>query len=102
MSNPSESNATCHLSSGFWWNNRSALQEEVSQEFCCSSDSSCPEAQPEKPARAEDVHFASLEEDLGRHFGTKVKIRRHGKKGRVELEFYDDRDLDRLLSLLKS
>lgn len=60
------------------------------------------EAQPEKPARTEDVHFASLEEDLGRHFGTKVKIKRHGKKGRVELEFYDDKDLDRLLSLLKS
>jgi ParB family chromosome partitioning protein len=30
-----------------------------------------------------------------------VKIKRRGKKGRVEIEFYDDQDLDRLLTLLK-
>lgn len=54
------------------------------------------------PASSNDVHFAGLEEDLGRRFGTKVKIRRKGKKGRVEIEFYDDRDLDRLLSLLRT
>lgn len=56
----------------------------------------------EKAASTEDVHFASLEEDLGRRFGTRVKIRRRGKKGRVEIEFYDDSDLDRLLSMLQS
>lgn len=56
------------------------------------------ESQPEP----QDVHMASLEEDLGRRFGTRVKIKRSGKKGRVEIEFYDDNDLDRLLSLLKS
>ncbi|MFW6296995.1 MAG: ParB/RepB/Spo0J family partition protein [Desulfosalsimonas sp.] len=50
---------------------------------------------------AQDAHIVSLEEDLGRRFGTKVKIKRRGKKGRVEIEFYDDSDLDRLLSLLK-
>ncbi|MFW6335165.1 MAG: ParB/RepB/Spo0J family partition protein [Desulfosalsimonas sp.] len=49
-----------------------------------------------------DIHLASLEEDLGRRFGTRVRIRRGGKKGRVEIEFYDDSDLDRLLDLLKS
>ncbi|MFP4159851.1 MAG: ParB/RepB/Spo0J family partition protein [Desulfobacterales bacterium] len=49
-----------------------------------------------------DVHMASLEEDLGRRFGTRVKIKKRGKKGRVEIEFYDDSDLDRLLSMLQS
>ncbi|MCF8023959.1 MAG: ParB/RepB/Spo0J family partition protein [Desulfobacteraceae bacterium] len=50
----------------------------------------------------QDIHIAGLEEDLGRRFGTKVKIKRSGKKGRVEIEFYDDNDLDRLLSLMQS
>lgn len=51
---------------------------------------------------AQDVHIAGLEEDLARRFGTRVKIKRSGNKGRVEIEFYDDNDLDRLLSLLQS
>ena len=32
---------------------------------------------------------------------TKVSIRRRGQKGRVEIEFYTDDDLNRLLNLLK-
>jgi ParB family chromosome partitioning protein len=58
------------------------------------------EARPR--ASSEDIHFAGLEEDLGRRFGTRVKIRKRGKKGKVEIEFYNDKDLDRLLSLLQS
>ncbi len=57
---------------------------------------------PKKADQPEDIHFSSLADDLGRRFGTKVQIRRHGKKGRVEIEFYSDEDLDRLLSLLKT
>lgn len=55
-----------------------------------------------KKPRPQDIHIAGLEEDLGRRFGTRVKIKRSGKKGRVEIEFYDENDLDRLLSLLQS
>ena len=50
ISKPSVSNAICHLSSEFLWNNNSVPYAEVSQEFCCNSDSSCPDAQPEKPS----------------------------------------------------
>jgi len=53
-------------------------------------------------ARPVDAYFLSLEEDLARHLGTKVMIKRHGKKGKVEIEFYGNEDLDRLLGLLKS
>ncbi|PIP40412.1 MAG: chromosome partitioning protein ParB, partial [Desulfobacterales bacterium CG23_combo_of_CG06-09_8_20_14_all_51_8] len=56
-----------------------------------------------KPARKpEDLYFSTIEEDLARHFGTKVLIKRRGKRGKVEIEFYSDDDLDRLLSLFKS
>ena len=54
------------------------------------------------PARPDDIHYNGLQEDLGRFFGTKVKIMRRGKKGKLEIEFYGDDDLDRILSLLKS
>jgi len=50
----------------------------------------------------ENIHFLSIEEDLARYFGTRVQIKRRGKKGKVEIEFYGDDDLDRLLNLLKT
>ncbi len=60
------------------------------------------QARPEQPKSREDIYFASLEEDLSRHFGTKVQIRKKGGKGKVEIEFYSSEDLDRLLELLKT
>jgi ParB family chromosome partitioning protein len=57
---------------------------------------------PEKsPISSEQRHILSLAEDLSRRFGTKVHIKRHGKKGKVEITFYNNDDLDRVLSLLK-
>ncbi len=50
---------------------------------------------------AEDHYLQSLAEDLSRHFGTKVTIRRHGLKGKVEIEFYSNDDLDRLIGRLQ-
>ena len=51
--------------------------------------------------RSEQIHLASLAEDLARHFGTKVTIKKHGRKGKVEIEFYGHDDLDRLIRRLK-
>ena len=55
---------------------------------------------PEKHKK--DPYFLDIEENLARHFGTKVQIRRRGQKGKVEIEFYSNDDLDRLLGLLTS
>ena len=51
--------------------------------------------------RSEQIHLARLAEDLSRHFGTKIMIRKHGQKGKVEIEFYSDDDLDRLIDRLR-
>ncbi len=61
------------------------------------------EKKPAKPAQAnsDKIYFKSLAEELSRQFGTRVQIVRQGKKGRVEIDFYSDDDLDRLLSILK-
>lgn len=54
-----------------------------------------------KPAvDSEQKYFLSLAEDLSRRFGTKVQIKRSGQQGTVEIKFYSDDDLDRVISLL--
>ena len=52
-----------------------------------------------RAANSDDIYFSSFSYDLSRQFGTRVQIKRRGKKGRVEIEFYNNEDLDRLLSL---
>jgi ParB family transcriptional regulator, chromosome partitioning protein len=55
-------------------------------------------ADPEPDPHA--AYFSDLADGLARHFGTRVRIQKRGQKGRVEIEFYSDEDLDRLIKLL--
>jgi ParB family transcriptional regulator, chromosome partitioning protein len=61
--------------------------------------------EPKTPApraeTSEERHLRTMAEDLSRHFGTKVEIKKRGDKGRVEIEFYNAKDLERLISLLE-
>lgn len=50
---------------------------------------------PEKP---KDPHILALEDTLSESLGTKVRIHKKGKKGRIDIEFYSEADLDRILS----
>jgi ParB family chromosome partitioning protein len=61
------------------------------------------EAEPalDPPEAPENIHMIRLAEDLSLRFGTRVSICRRGKKGRVEIEFLSDEDLNRLLELLQ-
>lgn len=47
-----------------------------------------------------DPHIIDFEEKLQHRFGTAVHIRRSAKIGRIEVEFYDNNDLERILELL--
>ena len=60
------------------------------------------ESGPEKKRQpgSDEIYFTNISEELSRNFGTKVQIRRRGQKGKVEIEFYSNEDLDRLLHLL--
>jgi ParB family transcriptional regulator, chromosome partitioning protein len=51
--------------------------------------------------RTEEIYFSGLAEDLSRHFGTKIMIKKTGQKGKVEIEFYSNDDLDQLIKRLK-
>jgi ParB family chromosome partitioning protein len=57
------------------------------------------EAVERKKNDSVDRHLARLAEGLSQRFGTKVQIKRRGKRGRLEIEFYSDDDLNRLLEL---
>jgi ParB family transcriptional regulator, chromosome partitioning protein len=59
-----------------------------------------PKKIPEKDKN--DGYFQGIAEELSRQFGTKVAIKRRGAKGKLEIDFYSDQDLDRVLGLLKA
>jgi ParB family chromosome partitioning protein len=51
------------------------------------------------PAQPRDVHVADLENRLQQRFGTKVALRYRQGKGAVEIRFFTDNDLDRILQI---
>lgn len=67
-------------------------------------------AKAEKPAEKEEElskeakrEYRAIEDDLKSLFSTKVKLKPLGKrnKGKIEIEYYSEEDLERLLALLK-
>lgn len=60
-----------------------------------------PKTLGEKTKAAETIYLQSLAEELTRRFGTRVNIHRRGKRGKVEIDFFSDDDLNRLLELLQ-
>ncbi|MDH7500597.1 MAG: ParB/RepB/Spo0J family partition protein [candidate division NC10 bacterium] len=63
--------------------------------------------QSEKKGRAKkgkgstfNPHWKAIEEDLGRRLGTRVKVFKGRGPGRVEIEFYSEKDLDRIWRLI--
>jgi ParB family chromosome partitioning protein len=53
-----------------------------------------------KPASGKSPEFVAIEEGLQHFFGTRVNIRRRRAGGRIEVDYYSDEDLERILSLL--
>jgi ParB family chromosome partitioning protein len=50
---------------------------------------------------SETLYLDGLSEELSRHLGTKVTIRKSGRQGRLEIEFYSNDDLDLLITRLR-
>ncbi|MCW5889387.1 MAG: ParB/RepB/Spo0J family partition protein [bacterium] len=51
---------------------------------------------------AADPHWRALSEDLTRTLGTRVRMTPKGRGGTIEIEFYSDLELDRLLDVLRA
>jgi ParB family transcriptional regulator, chromosome partitioning protein len=48
-----------------------------------------------------DIHILDLEEELMEFFGTKVRIKHRGKRGRIEVEYYSEDEFQRILEKLR-
>ena len=53
-------------------------------------------------SRREALLLRAQEEKLQLYFGTGVRIQHKGKKGRIEIDFYNANDLDRILEILNN
>ncbi len=52
---------------------------------------------PVKENNENDFYFQSIEDDLKRVLGTKVVVKKRGREGRIEIYFYSDGELERLI-----
>ena len=54
------------------------------------------------PKAKKSADEKKIEEDMKNALGTKVNLNRKGKKGKIEIEFYSDEELERLIELITS
>jgi ParB family chromosome partitioning protein len=85
---------------------RRAMREGLSvrevEKLAQSKPKSAGKASTGPTGSRKDPHVAQVEDDLRRKLGTKVQVRADAEyKGKIEIEFYDLDDLDRLLDLLR-
>jgi ParB family transcriptional regulator, chromosome partitioning protein len=55
---------------------------------------------PKKEKGEDEYYIDTLADGLKRSLGTKVEIKRQGKKGQINIFFYSDEELERLLEVL--
>lgn len=72
-------------------------EEEVKKTRNTKSNKDAPSKQSKK-----DPYVLDLEDQLIRALGTKVKLNIGDKKGKIEIEYYSDEDLQRIFEILTS
>lgn len=56
--------------------------------------------EPEKKKAIKDIFLVQTESQLRNQFGTDVTIHRGKRKGKIEIQFFSDEDLERILNVL--
>jgi ParB family chromosome partitioning protein len=73
--------------------------EKLAQTFL--NGSSETPGDPKKPGSREvDIHIRAITNRLREHLATHVAVQHSAKKGKIEIEYYGDDDLQRLLELI--
>lgn len=52
--------------------------------------------------KAPDPYITTLEQELSQHFKAKIRILHGGKKGKIELEYFGESELNRIIAMLKA
>lgn len=73
--------------------------EKLAQSFLAGNDAQ-PDGKKPGTSRELDVHIRAITNKLREHLVTHVAIQHSPKKGKIEIEYYGDDDLQRLLDLL--
>lgn len=74
--------------------------EKLAQSFLNGDSPEVGEPKKTPAAREVDIHVRALTNRLREHFATHVAIQHSSKKGKIEIEYYGDDDLQRLIELL--
>jgi ParB family chromosome partitioning protein len=75
--------------------------EKLAQTFLNGSEKSGESGDSKKPASREvDIHIRAITNRLREHLATHVAVQHSAKKGKIEIEYYGDDDLQRLLELI--
>jgi len=83
-------------------------REVVTRKLSKSTTESLAAARSKRPAKrtatstASEVHVRALAEELTRDFGTRVRITSRARGGCIEIEYYSEAELDRLVERLRS
>ena len=74
--------------------------EKLAQSFLNGESHESGEGKKSLPPREIDIHVRAITNRLREHLATHVAIQHSSKKGRIEIEYYGDDDLQRLIELL--
>ncbi|HWD20843.1 MAG TPA: ParB/RepB/Spo0J family partition protein [Verrucomicrobiae bacterium] len=74
-------------------------QTEELVSFLQSKGAELPGAKKTSRAVSADAHLDRLQERVQQRFGTKAHVRYHQGKGSIEIKFFSDDDLDRILKV---
>ncbi len=74
--------------------------EKLVQSFLTDSPHEPGESRKAPAARELDIHVRAITNRLREHLATHVSIQHSSKKGKIEIEYYGDDDLQRLIELL--
>jgi ParB family chromosome partitioning protein len=74
--------------------------EKLAQSFLADGSETPGEPKKSAASREVDVHVRAITNRLREHLATHVAIQHSAKKGKIEIEYYGDDDLQRLLELI--
>ncbi len=74
--------------------------EKLAQSFLIGEPNGSGETKKATAPREVDIHVRAITNRLREHLATHVAIQHSSKKGKIEIEYYGDDDLQRLIELL--
>ena len=74
--------------------------EKLAQSYLNDAPQESPDGRKSQASRELDIHVRALTNRLREHLATHVSIQHSSKKGKIEIEYYGDDDLQRLIELL--